>query len=510
MTINVKGLLTYNLWHKISSVTPVQFWAGEKMVSNALRICHPVDFQLLLYHNQGNTFRGLFAGLLMTSLSDLIHNSNLTFEIQPHKGYTGCIEMIQQNQSDIVMTLADYPVDADDVTQGHVITDSVMQFISVYYKTDEKVVAQILSCFESFSPALWSLIIATVVTIYLLKRFRVFLLKSASTARRTSRFALKKLTKRHQRNRYHLYGILTHMTRIDRVNEKGFFNKTLFVLLSFKSLILVQYFFTLIKTDLVVVKQPEIYQSYDDLLENDVLVSFYKGLGQEKYFKFAPHESRERALWNFSMSKRNEEQIMFGFEVDAELFGEKVVNLMQRKEVLALDNIFTPIFQVLACKLRSDEQQAERIFKLLNINRSVDSMILHVAQDPNAIRSRKTFLYSKYFNGPSYRRIYGRLKHSFELGITHQLLFEVGRLDASDVAGVTTPTEPEKLKTLRLCIDGVKVQSKVTLDALMFQNMRSFIYVISSLLTISGVTALVELLNIRLSLVHRPNNEFAH
>ena len=458
-------------------------------MSNLIRLCHPVDFELLLFHKRGTTFGGLFAAFVAENLLQLIKWTNLTIQVQPRKGYTGCIRMAERNQSDIIMTLADYPAKAQNVSQGFVVTDSVMQYVSIFHATDEQLAAQMLSCFDTFSLDLWFLIILTVGAIYFLKKYKAHLFK----------YSLRR-----KRNRYYLYKIVTHLTRLGRVNSKGLLNKVLFLDLSFASLILVYYFLTMIKTDLVVVKQPDIYKSYDDLIAKNVLLSFYKGVGQENYFKMAPDGSKEKILWNLTMSRTSEDKIMFGLDSSLDILTSNIVNFLNRKEVIALDNILSPIFQVLACKLKSDDDQANRLFDLFKVNYTITGSDLYVGQDENALRSQRTFLYSKYFTGSNYEVINGRLKHSFEMGLILHAIIQAGHLDASEVTGVVTPKDPQKLEALRLCLEGVQIQSKKQLDALMLQNMLSLTWATVILLIISSVILLSELLDSQLKVISRP------
>ena len=483
-------------------------------MSNVIRLCHPVDFPVLLYHDQGNTFKGLFAEYLTTSINHVIKGTNLTFQVQPRRGmgkqvtssenYDGCIGMMQRNESDIVMTLADYPVHAEYVTQGNIITDSAMQFITVYYTSDDTLDAQVLSCFESFSLDLWIMIIFTVAIIYSLLMVRSTVVKKILPRKFANVVKRIRSRTRNGRNRYHLYKIITHLTRIGRMNERGIFNKLLFIVLSLASLVLVIYFQTLIKTELVVLKKPDILKSYKDIIAKNVSVSFYHGLNFENYFKYAPEGSKEKILWDQTMSYSKEGQIGWGLDSRVEDLSSNITGLLSRKQVLFLDAILSPIIHVIACKLKSDEQQFQRFYDVFRLNGdySAKSVKLYIGQDENAMRTLKTLLYSKYFSGTPYKVLDGRFKKFHEWGITEQLLLEVGKLDASDLFAVVTPKDEKKLKELRLCLEGIRITSKITLDALTIRNLHSFVYAISLLLLLTFIVYLVELLDVQLMITH--------
>ena len=398
-------------------------------------------------------------------------NRGIGSKIDPNGSYDGCLGMMQRNESDITLILAEYPLDIVNVSQGNIITDAVTQFISVYYSTDETFVAQMLSSFQSFTLDLWITILTSVVTVYLVIKFRA------------------KLT---GKSDYYFYKVTTHLARIGRLDDFALFEKILFISLSVPSLVVVHYFNMLIKTELVMVKQPNIYKSYDDLLKNDVTLIFYNGLGHERPFKGASPGDIRRTLWERSVSRYAEEQIVTSLYIPLELMVQNAVGLVTRKKAIVTSSLTSSLFRTSACKIKSDKVTADSYFKVMQMNRSVETGFFHIGQDERANRVQRGFILSKFFTGPQSLIIKKRLKSFFESGVLHQSLYEGTHLDASRLAGAIPPKDPKSMEEARFCIEGIKKQPKKTFAPPNFANFRSLGDLIIFLLLVSATTAYFE------------------
>lgn len=464
------------------------------MASHSIRLCHSVNFDYLLTYARGTTFYGAFASFTQDILTTFAKNTNFTFTVQPNRGfgrkvgpgnsYDGCLGMIQRNESDILLALVDYPLDVTNVVQGNLMSDSVMQFLTIYEMKEHTFAAQMLSSFESFSVNIWLTLVLTVLTVYSVMKFRIVFF--------TRSFAKKRLRLR-CKNYYTLYRIVTHLTRIGRMEQKGCFNKIIFISLSIPSLVLVHYFYTLIKTDLVIVEHPQIFKSYDDLIMNDVTISFYADMNHDKYFKTAPPGSREKELWNRASS-------LLGDQVSIKLdtstaTASHLHRFMQRKEVFFTDDIVSVAVRHMACKVKSDPTYFQRSSSLFGLNETVQGFNFYFAQDQNAIKTLRGLIWSTFFTGPASAMFKTRLKHFFETGLVEFAAKKESRADLADSFGFTTPKEPKKMEELRHCIEGDKTKSKTTLDALKFVNMQSFVKVIAFLFLITGVVVYYEYLH---------------
>lgn len=443
-------------------------------MSYTLRLCQPIDFPFLLSYVGGTRFAGFFSSYLTDFLTHFTRNSNLTLEVQENRGlgsrinsstdmYDGCLGMIQRNDSDILMMFADYPLEVVDVTQGDLFTDSVIQFISFSQLTKEQSVGQMLSCFQSLSLNLWLLIGVTITVVYSLMKLRTICL---------TRFFRRRCSRR--RNHYYLYHILAHITRLGKIKDGGCFNKLLFLSLSIPSLVLIHYICMMIKADLVIEKEPDIYKSYDDLITNQVTLSFYRGNEHEKYFKFAPDGSKEKILWQQTLSKFNEDETLFRAGDEVQKLFDRARRIITRKEVIITDNTLSPMYRVFMCQLLFDSSAFDRVFKSLGLNIKAESSSFLFGQDEGAYRSQKGLILRKSFTGPIRRR----LKSIFELGVAGQTIYEGGHQDISDQLAITRPKDAKKLQDLRSCIEGSKQQKKETFGTLDIENIRSFTLVV--------------------------------
>ena len=125
-----------------------------------------------------------FTGALSEIVNDAIEIfqrlaswKNQTIEIQPKVGfgdpvegtdeYTGCIGLIQKNQSDFMLMPMDYPSNIINISHAIVFASSYLDIGSTYMVGNGKTTS-ILSMFKSFDPSLYCTIVSTLVAIWFL------------------------------------------------------------------------------------------------------------------------------------------------------------------------------------------------------------------------------------------------------------------------------------------------------------------------------------------------------
>lgn len=466
-------------------------------MTNLIRVCHPVDFTLLLTHQNGIKFTGAFAPQVNAFGEHFLKNTNFTFKVYPNIGlgkrinssehYDGCLGMIQQNESDLLFTLADYPSAIENVNQGNVFTDIAIEFVSAYYMKDITLVAEVISCFSSFLPGTWFIILLFIFIVFGLIKLRLYLLTKKFYRMQASGKSDGQRIRVRSRNHHSLYRIVTHLTRINRINDRGCFNRFLFISISVASLILVHYFYSLIKTGLVVVDKPEFYRSFDDLIKNDVSISYYDGLDDESFLKSAPAKSKAKILWDKMISKYTERELKYIISNDLnELEGlsKHSIRILLKREVLIMNNLLSPIMKTFLCKLKADQSHFKRLMSMYNAGNKVDtkSFNVHVSRDEDVPKKLKGFIWSKYLiHLKAGQLILRRFKIYFELGVTQHTILEARQADASSFFCVSPPKDKHTQREIRFCIEGIKEQSKMKLDALLLANMKSFMYLIGSL-----------------------------
>ena len=327
-------------------------------MASVMRKCNPYNFALILEY-EDSQFKGIMGPAINEMISDLERAANVTFKIRSQNDgvgekvnnssqrFTGCIGLLQQNQSDLITQLVTYPIDADNIVQGDVVSYSSVQMFNSYSASDDEEreeVVQIESCFLSFSWTVWLLCLLTslitFIAFYTWKNVRFKMTRKSHLLRGA--------------NRYPLYQVLVHMARFGELyHPSGPFKCLLFLILSFFSLLVLFYFNASISTDLVVVEPPSTVRTYEEHLDHQVALMFISGTDVYMHFKFAPEGSEEKRLWDMSVSKLTENGVLI--EPVPEIAGKLVKAIFAREATLVLESQFGAM-SVYERRLRSHPQ----------------------------------------------------------------------------------------------------------------------------------------------------------
>ena len=118
---------------------------------SAVRICHTEDFPMVIEVLPTGQLTGLFSKFALEGYELLLKGTNATFSFSKNHGFgsrqgdspnwDGCIGKLQRNESDVLWILARYPLVAENVSEGAILAESGVTFISLYYdkeKIDQK------------------------------------------------------------------------------------------------------------------------------------------------------------------------------------------------------------------------------------------------------------------------------------------------------------------------------------------------------------------------------------
>ena len=96
------------------------------------------------------------------------------------------------------------------------------------------------------------------------------------------------------------------MTQLGSLSSaSGLLKKVIFITCSIFSLIVVHFFRSCIKTELVTIHPSELFTSYQDLVDNKVVPVFVKTITDYLDFKFAQPGSLKKTLWDNSLLAMN-------------------------------------------------------------------------------------------------------------------------------------------------------------------------------------------------------------
>lgn len=469
--------------------------------TNLIRACLPLNINFALEY-QGNKFKGTMTENLNSLVDYIEHGGKVALSIRAKDDgigekdeltgqFGGCMGRLQRNESDLLFQLVDYPLNATEIDQGDISHESALHFISVYYPHREKERVHIESCFFSFDLSVWILCLLTALFLFLLLVVRRKMLQSAAKNIGLAGQLLAKIRrgKRHENNitwrqlvlrmrrkrkkKYFLTNVLAHMTRSGSPEyPRSFFKKLVFTLCSLFSLVVVHYFCSYIKTELVTIEPPEIYRTYQDLIENKVAVGFTEGFSDYLSFKFAPPGSQEKILWDFSVRKYGKSILMSAN--DAINLKKKLFTMTDRKMVLIFGSSLLPQVMKETCKIVCDEKRKVQVKNMLHMMTESIYFFPFAAKDPSAKSVLKGLVYSSNFKGPARGQLRKRLRAYFETGLASKVISAVFGTFLDENLG------PGKLDgraydTIFKCTDGIILTPEFHVSAVALGNISDFV-----------------------------------
>lgn len=314
------------------------------------RLCHPHSYkQVYEYDVTTKSFKGAI-GEVTTEALDFMYRGmnmilkNVTFEVQADFGvgvldekthkWDGCMGRLQENQSDITMQMFKYPMDVDRLKQGLIAYETTLVIGGMYQPIRVGHLAQTLESFLSFDIHVWLLCLLFVCMVYMTIRLRINL---ASRLRRS----------RSLKRQYPLYFTLTHCARYGVMSSRGLNQKFLFLTTSIFSIVIIHYFCSMIKTQLVVIPEPSVYYSYDDVIRRNATPFFIKGMAYDQFFKSKNAPPERKKLWTYATETFGLENLYV--EIDPLLLLVSAMKLIKGEGVMILDHVLMPLLPGSGC-----------------------------------------------------------------------------------------------------------------------------------------------------------------
>ena len=466
----------------------------------ALRACFPHNFKRLLeYDASTDTFRG-FVGKLATSILDVAAKIfNKTIEIQAENlgvgvyrsdltRFDGCLGEIQQNRSDVMIQLSPYPREIENVSQGLVIYETHLAFVSAYNKTEIGGSMQVLKSFEAFSPGLWILCVFTCLVMSMLLALREIIFRSR------------------KRNGYYLYQVIVHCSQLGSIYDGGPSRRAVFLCASFFSLLVVHYFSSMIKTELVVIKDPLVFNSYDDIIERAAVPLFFKGMSYDALFRDAKtHPSRKR-LWRYAMKSFGEERLYA--DMSPLLFLVVSLSVLTQKAVVILDDALMPLVRTSGCslagrdvaripsllKLLKQHERIQRLMRLAGVEKkeqqaffeyvknnelnlySPPEPLIHVSRDDEEQSYFQGLIYTPH-SRTNIQLIESAARTLVESGLVHHQLKSLEEIDLFDGSQNTEnllgPPLPSRRSNVERCKSKSIIKPTPELKAIKMDNLKS-------------------------------------
>ena len=448
-------------------------------MASVLRMCNPYDHPFVLEY-EDSQFKGAFAKQMNGLMSDLKNEANVTVEMRSQnegigekvdgssQQYTGCIGLLQQNLSDVMAQVVTYPIDAENIVQGDVVTYSAIQMFNSYSANDDakrKEDLQIESCFLSVDPAVWCLCFLSLLLTLAVLCASIIMKVKMDRSQSHSMSA----------DRYPLYQILVHIAQYGELaNPSGPFKCLLFLILSFFSLLVLFYFNASISTDLVVVKPPSTVRTYKEHLDHRVSLMFVSGTDVYTHFKFAAQGSEEKRLWDMSVSKLTESGAFL--ELAPENVGKLVRAIFAREVSLVLELQFGAMAMKEGCGLILKQSKLDMVTTYLGLKRiKVKEQVPLLSQDAKARYAMKGYILSAHSSARTIHQLQRLCRKYLEHGLITKI--ESAARDANLLNSLLQlPKEGQQdLDIVEKCEQSVLIEPEGSLDAVRFVNMKHFI-----------------------------------
>ena len=225
--------------------------------------------------------------------------------LDPATGYYNegsCLYSMQMNESDFSSATTFHPVMGKNLRQFQPYFDDNLYIFSRYNVTGRMFQADFVSSFaHSFSPAIWLLCCLFTLLFWPLFKMQV-------------KFENDLLGKRRKKRDNSLYRLLAQLFQVNYFDTANISTRVTVFFMSVFSFCIFTYLTSTIKTDIVIVDEPKMINSYDNLLAKPRLrIIFPRIIDNFNLFERAEAKSKERRLWEKSLSEfnGNREKMLF-------------------------------------------------------------------------------------------------------------------------------------------------------------------------------------------------------
>ena len=438
-----------------------------------IRLCHLADFGGGFFQLE-DAQEGIFGGwgsyiangfvnkLKRATNSSVIITTGNKMNQQRNEMYNGCIGQLERNESDVVLSAVEYPLDNPNIEQGTVLFETGLAFLQEYFFADFKAKdVQMLNTLGSLSK------IAHLILSFLSASILFFLLAEKMIIRRS---------RGHQRQQL-FTNVLLHCTRLGSIcdnSSPGY--RIMFASLSIFSLLVIQYFYSWINTDLVVVEDPELWFTYDDLIKDEVRPMTVREFNVHWYFKNAHPTSPERKLWDWAVAKFEEDALVLPAAPNTfRKFGNY---MLYRRGVAIYDEIVCRMIRETSCNSKrrfTPSADPERDYRSRTNN-------FLITKDPNARILPKGVAFNRQFTGKNALKVHSIIRKYVESGLVEFCINFVENLDLMSNFRVPNRITPEVLDNVTSCKNDHLSRPEVhSTDAVGLKNFRTLAFFCSGL-----------------------------
>ena len=327
-----------------------------------------------------------------------------------------CLYSMQTNESDFGFATPLYPVQGENLVQENLYFSDITHLFSSYEVSARTYDSDVMGVFmEAFSIGFWFMFTLVSLVFWFLIKLHVRM--------------ERRLVSRRKRDDS-LYQMLTHMFQVETIDYEGPSIRIASLFASTFSFFVFACFTNSMKTDIVVVEEPNIVRNYDDLLRQQNLRLIFPMFGDVfRQFSLAPRHTKERQAFEKSLKYVGDEKEMFLYPAGMDMlqlidFLRDVGFEKNRRSVGLLLEIYTSTARNFAC-----------ILKVL-LSRSVTNKLKDegmtfytwASKDADARDSILTLAHSAFYQTPYLAKIYKRVTRLSNMGFEQMFQRHIAKM----------------------------------------------------------------------------------
>lgn len=350
-------------------------------------------------------------------VKNLVGNFNST---SGHFDENSCLYSIQSNESDFGTVWTHRPMPVDSLKEFPPYMDDNIYIFSKYIVSDEVKTADIVkSLIDVFSPKVWlSGSLFTFIFWSLIKLHITW----------KNKFRKKKLRDDS------LYKVLTQLLQIDHISYRNLSMRIVSLFLTIFSFYALAYFTLSMKTDIVVVTEPKVINSYDDLLAKPhIKMVFPKIVDNFKRFEHAEPHRKERKLWQKSLKevKGDRSKMMFHFSSGDFASGFQLLENVDKQSgtdtVAMMSDFSKGSLRYSLCLLKVSFLYRQLQPYQVDEKRRFSRIYSWLSRDPDSEEFIATWVHSVHYKSLYLRKIYKRTAWAFSLGLVKMVLINLNK-----------------------------------------------------------------------------------
>ena len=343
--------------------------------------------------------RSIFGEDRLNYTLTLKHSIGIFNSTSGHYDEESCLYSMQTNQSDFTMAWTWYPVKGENLKALPLYRSEKVKMISYYTVHEQTYDMDAMGVFAyAFTPGVWLTVALLCLAFWLITKMHVRIKNRMDTSQMTRDDSL--------------YEVLTHLFQVETIDYTGPSMKTVSLFASVLSFLVILHFTCSMKTDIVVVKDPDLVNNYDDLLTKPDIRLMFSSLDDTlSKFESAHPQSKERRAFERSLSAvGGDKRKMIIHLTDFRLHNsiQDIAFEKDRRTVVPILSSQTEAATNIICyaKIRCDHSPYD-----------CKNFFSWTSEDPDAREDIMTSVHSAFYKSPYLEKVQRRVKWFVAMGL---------------------------------------------------------------------------------------------